>query len=229
MDTNTGQDQGASGSQNLDNSDLGNQDGEANQSGTPSGQDGQQPATGDAEKEKLRADNRALNKALIEARRGQRQQPQNQGDNNPFETPEGQYAISLEVATGQLSRKLENVYDLYPEIPAAEISRIRRNPWAFASFESYKAGDVETALQEIEYALLDRVNELGQRGQGNGQANGNAGQSGKVTPASINPNQPQEQEVDTAPGSAEDEDPWTMPLDKLERKAKKQAAQSQTK
>lgn len=223
----TGQDQGGSGSQNLDNPDLGNQGGEADQGGTPSGQDGQQTATGNADElEQLRANNRALNRALIEARRGQRQQPQTQGDGtSPFETPEGQYAISLEVATGQLSRKLEDIYSLYPEIPVSEVARIRRNPWAFASFDSYKSGDVETALLEIEQALVDRANELG---QGNNQGNDNAGQP-NPTPASVSSNQPQEQVAEAQAGSDEDDNPWTMPLGKLEQKARKQSVQSQTK
>ena len=223
MNNDTGQDQGGAGSPSLDNPDLGNQGGEGNQPAVPSGQDGQQTDTGNAELEQLRANNRALNKALIESRRGQRQQPQGQGgEDSPFDTPEGQYAISLEVATGQLSRKLEDIYSLYPEIPASEVARIRRNPWAFASFESYKSGDVETALLEVEQALVDRVNELGQT---DNQGSDNADEP-KVTPATINPNQPAEQGVEAASGSAEDENPWTMPIDKLEQKAKKQLAQT---
>lgn len=224
MNNDNGQDQGNSGSQSFDNPDLGNQNAETNQTENPSGQDGQQTDPRDADLAKYKAETQRLNKALIEARRGQRQHPQNQGDGqSPFETPEGQYAISLEVATGQLSRKLEDIYDLYPEVSASEMARIRKNPWAFASFESYRAGDVDTAMLEVEYALLQRAQEL----EGQNQNNGQAGH--KTIPANINPNQPKEQAADAVPGTTEDENPWTMPMDKLEQKAKKQLAQSQTK
>jgi len=51
-------------------------------------------------------------------------------------------------------------------------------------------------------------------------------QQQQVRPAAINPNQPTERAGDAAPGSAEDVNPWTMPMNELEKKAKKLHAQN---
>lgn len=222
---------GMSGDPNSGIPDSGNQGDNGLPQDNPQGQGGQPaPDPRDAKIAELTKNNRSLNQAIINARRGQPQQnaqPQN-GDQSPFSTPEGQYAISLELATGQLSRNLEQTYDLYPEIPAGEIARIRKNPWAFASYESFRSGDVQTAMLEIEQALLDRATELGGQGQNQpGQANVVPTQ--KQVPASINPNPAQEPADDAEPGSQDDENLFTMPLGKLEQKAKKEIAQKQNK
>lgn len=215
---------GIPGSPSLDNPDLGTSSGDGQSTGIPPVQNDNQSNAGIDELAQLKANNRALNKALIEARRGSRQQPiGQQGDGtSPFETPEGQYAISLELATGQLSRKLEGVLDLYPELPASEVARIRRNPWAFAGYDSYRAGDVESALLEIEQALLDRAEEIN-------ATKSPSGQPVPPTPAQINANPAGESALEATPGSEEDESPWTMPLSKLEKvKNKELAKQTQT-
>jgi hypothetical protein len=213
----------------MDNPDLGNPGGEGNQpgTGTPSGQAGQQPDSRDAELDRIKAENRQLNKLLVEARRGQRQpnqnnQPNGQPGQSPFETPEGQYAISLELATGALGRGLEPIFDLYPELPADEIKRIRMNPWAFSSYESYRTGDWQTALLEIEQQMLERAEAIA--------AVKGKGQPSNQQPAQINNNPANEQVPEATSGSSEDENPWTMPLDKLELKKNKELAkQAQTK
>lgn len=227
MDNNaTNPNAGNPADQNLDNPDLGNQGGEGQQPGAPGGQGGQQPDPRDAELETLRANNRALNQRLIDARRGG-QQPQNpQPDGSLFETPEGQYAISLELATGNLSRQLETrLFSLYPELPPEEIQRVRANPWAFASLESFKTGDVESALLEIDSALMERVNQIK---PGEGQGGGQPAQD-NPNPATVNTNPALEQDQGGEPGSAEDANPWTMPMDKLEKEKNKKLAQLQTK
>lgn len=215
---------GAAGDPSLGTPDLGGQGDQGSQPSGSQGQGGQgNPDTGNTELEQLKANNRALNKALIEARRGQsRQNPQQpQGDEDPFGTPQGQYAISLQLATGKLTQGLESVFDLYPEIPASEVKQIRKNPWAYASQDSYMAGDFNTAMLEVEQYLLDRATELS-----GGQGNGNVVPSQqKQVPAQMNPNPPTEQAVDADPGSAEDENLWTMPMDKLEKVKNKQLAQ----
>ena len=229
--------QGAPDNQNLENPDLGNQGGEGGQGeGASAGQGGQQTDPRDATIAQQKRDIQALNKAIIEARRGsQRQQPQNnqnangQQPYNAFEDPAGQYAISLQLATGELSRNLENIYSLYPEVPASEISRIRKNPWAFASFESYRAGDWQTAQLEVEQALLERAQELASEDKGQGAGGQNTPNQPKVNPASINTNSAAEAQAEAVPGTVEDENPWTMPMDKLEKVAQKERAKLQTK
>lgn len=191
--------------------------------GTPDGQGGQPTDERETELARLRENNRALNKALIEARRGGRNGQQQNGQQGDPDTssPEYQYATAIRLATADLRGKLEDVYDLYPEVPQQVIAQIRKNPWAYASQQSYFAGDWETAALEIEGYILD-------------QAESSAGQGAdpnpKPTPAQINGNPaPTPANPDADPGSDEDENDWTMPIDKLEKKARKlQAKQSQT-
>ena len=221
---NEGSDQGQQGGV----SDLGSPTGgnaqDFGNTGNPGGQNGQQTDTRDAELAKMREDNRALNRALVEARRAsnqnRNQNAQGQDGANTFDTPEGQYAASLQIATGTLIQKMESIYDLYPEIPASEIARIRKNPWAFASHDSYITGNVDDAALQIEQALADRAAEI-EREQG-GQAGSQQAQ--RQTPAQVNSNPAQEPATDVEPGSAEDEDPWTMPMDKLVKVKNKQLA-----
>ncbi len=192
--------------------------------GTPDGQGGQATDTGNAELERLRENNRALNKALIEARRAggkNGQQVNGQQGDQDTSSPEYQYAMSLRLATADLQRKMENIYSYYPEIDAKVVAQIRKNPWAYASLESYQAGDWETAALEVEGYLADLADELA--GAGN---NANP----KPQPAAINGNPaPTPPNPDADPGTDEDENDWTMPMDKLEKKARKAVAkQSQT-
>lgn len=203
--------------------------------GNPGSQNGQQPNSGDAELARMRAENRRLNKALVESRRGSQQRPPsrspsgqgNQGEPgaNAFGTPEEQYAASIQIATNELRGGLEDVFDLYPEIPQTELSRIRRNPWAFATLRSYQTGDFETAKTEIEQYLYDRVEELG-KGSVPGQ-NGQGGQ--RVPPARVPLNPPAAPAPMADPGSDEDQDPWTMPLNKLEKNVVKEKQKMKSK
>lgn len=206
--------------------------------GNPGSQNGQQTNSGDAELAKLRQEVRVLNKALVDSRRNSNQsnrnypnpngQNPNGGDNGDLmSTPEGQYSVALQIATAQLFQKMEDVYALYPEIPQAELNRIRRNPWAYSSMQSYQRGDVDAAALEIEQYLYDRVNEIGAGNGNNGQPSNPAnGTQVRQQPAQVNNNPASAAEEPPVPGTSEDTNLWTMPLDKLERVKNKQLAQA---
>lgn len=201
--------------------------------GNPGSQNGQQTDPRDAELAKLRGEVRVLNKSLVDSRRNSNQsnrnypnaggQNPNDGDNGGLmDTPEGQYSVALQIASAQLFQKMEDVYSLYPEIPAAELNLIRRNPWAYASMQSYQRGDVEAAALEIEQHVYNRVNELAQANQPSQTGNGTQVQQ----PAQVNNNPAAGAEEPAVPGTSEDDNPWTMPMDKLERVKNKQLAQA---
>lgn len=223
---NEGSDQGQQGGVSDSGSPTGGNTQDFGNTGNAGSQNGQQTDARDAELTKMREQNRALNRALVESRRTSNQNRNNQnaqgqdGNANTFDTPEGQYAASLQIATGTLIQKMESIYDLYPEVPASEISRIRKNPWAFASHDSYITGNVDDAALQIEQALADRAAEI-EREQG-GQAGSQQAQ--RQTPAQVNSNPAQEVMDDAEPGSAEDNDPWTMPMDKLAKLKNKELA-----
>lgn len=193
--------------------------------GTPEGVDGQQPAQGADELTKYKAEVRRLNRALASATKGLSVKPPSptpQGANgeSPFETPQGQYAISLKLATANLASKLESLYSLYPEVPAEEINRIRKNPWAYVQNQDlFFNGDWEGAAEDIEYLLLDRTEAL-KGGQPPIQGKGG---SLPVRPVVVNTNPSAEPPPSNAtPGTAEDANPWTMPMNKLEQEKNKE-------
>lgn len=224
MDENgNGQVAGAAGDPSAGVADQGSQGGDGSQpSGTPGGQGGAQPDPRDETIKTLEQNVKALNKAIIESRRSGQQpgQPGNgQQGQDAFGTPEGQYAISIQLAENQLRGDLEPVYALYPEVPPEEIQRVRMNPWAFASRNSFLTGDVETAKLEIEQTLLDRADAIAKAKAGETPAND------QPAAATINGNPAPEAPESNAPaGSAEDTDPWTMPMDKLEGLKNKEVA-----
>ena len=197
--------------------------------GSPAGQGGTQIDPRDEQINTMRTQIKTLNQAVVDARRGAGGKGGNPNgqDPNAFETPEGQYAIALEVSENRLRGGLEPILGLYPEVPADEIARIRTNPWAFASRDSFLNGDQTSALLEIEQALLARAEAIAaEKSAGNPAPNG--GQT--ATPANVNGNPAPEAapSQDVVPGSEEDEDPWTMPMEKLElRKNQAVAKQSQ--
>jgi len=185
--------------------------------GTPSGQSGNQPDKWDEREAEYKRQIKALNKALIEARRASRQRGSPTDDGfgfSPFDTEAGQYAAALELSDARLRGNLEERISLYPELPPEEVQRIRRNPWAFASRNSFLTGDWETALDEIEQAMLERVEEL-EAAKGYSQPQGQQ----PVASAQVNVNPAPEGTAEQAiPGTPEDENPWTMPLEKLEQR-----------
>lgn len=199
-----------------------NADGSQGQSGT---QGGGTPDPRDTEIARLRNEVRTLNKGMVDAKRGNRQnnfqQQNNQQDQgDPFGSPEGKYAVSLQLATGELRNKLENVFDMYKELEPADAARIRKNPWAFASHDSYISADYETAVTEIEQTIFDQLVQAGkidQNGNPIQQQNQNNGGQGTTVPATVNNNPNAEVQAPAAPGSQEDNDPWTMPMEKLEK------------
>lgn len=189
--------------------------------GTPSGQNGNQPDNQWAEKEaEYKRQIKALNKAVVESRRASRQKVSPMGDDSegsPFDSEAGQYAASLELSDARLRGNLEERIGLYPELPPEEVQRIRLNPWAFASRKSFLTGDWESALDEVEQAMLDRAEAL-EAAKSSNQPQGQQ-PGGASAPAQVNANPaPEGAAAQAVPGTAEDEDPWTMPLDKLEQR-----------
>ena len=217
---------GAAGAGSLDNSASGNQGVDpvspTQNSGSPDGQNGQSPAQGTDELSKYKAEVRRLNQQVAKLGRSTAQKgSQNQDGQQTygFDTPEGQYGASLQIADSNLRAGMEEFLHLYPEVDSGEVNRIRKNPWAYASREAWLSGDWEQAKQDIEYYLLD----LAESGQGAG--NPQNPPTNPQTPASINSNPaPTPPPTDVAPGTEDDENPWTMPLDKLEKKAKREVA-----
>ena len=192
--------------------------------GVPDGNAGQQPIQGADELSQAKAEIRRLNRAMASKSSSINRPsstPQAGADGeSPFETPQGQYAISLQLATAKLSSKLESVFSLYPEVPAEEISRIRRNPWAYVSNpDLYYNGSWEQAAEDLEYYLLDRAEALkGAQAPVNGQ-----GGALPVNPVVVKPNPPSDPGGQpAAPGTSQDVNPWTMPLDQLEKKKNEQ-------
>ena len=223
MDQN-GNDQnvGAAAPDSLGSPNLGNPSADAGLNSTPDGQGGNQSNQWADKERQYKEQIRSLNKAVVESRRGgsRPQAGQGQGDgNDAFGTPEGQYAIAIELAENKLRGGLENVIPLYPEVPASEVARIRANPWAFVSRQTFLTGDWETGMLEVEQALLERADALSAANQPTGSPQGNA------SPVTVNSNPaPEPKAVDADAGSQEDENPWTMPMDKLEKAKNKAVA-----
>ena len=215
---------GAAGAASPGAADAGAQGGDTasqtQEQGTPSGQNGNQPNLGADKEAEYKRQIKALNKAVIDSRRASRQKVSPTGDNSegsPFDSEAGQYAASLELSDARLRGNLEERIGLYPELPPEEVQRIRLNPWAFASRNSFLTGDWETALDEVEQAMLDRAEAL-EAAKSSNQPQGQQ-PSGASAPAQVNANPaPEGAAVQAVPGTVEDEDPWTMPLDKLEQR-----------
>lgn len=201
--------QGASGTDDATGTSIANQNGSQ-----PSGQP-------DAdENRRLKGQISALQRQVIQARRSQGGQPQGQPQGQGQDQPAGgdvasQIAVAYEIADGQLRRQMEGVYDLYPELSKEELSMLRRNPWTFASRETFMSGDVETAKLEIEQWIADTV-EARAKGQP-----APTPPSGKVVNPAPAPTSAPEPAV---PGSDEDQNPWSMPMASLEKKVVKEKA-----
>jgi len=194
-------------------------------SSNPVGTSGQQPS----QEAVLREEVKRLNQALVEAKRSS-----NQSNKPKFDPETGQpiqpsqeeqiaqqYGTQLAAADGQLRRQLEDVFDLYvdgnsaglPALPAAELALIRKNPWAFTSPDTFRTGDVEAAIREIDVFMARRVEQLG-------------AQAPQVNPAEVNPNAG---DTEDSSNQADNQDDWTMPLEELEKKVEKSRQKVQTK
>jgi hypothetical protein len=174
-------------------------------SGDPGNQQGQQPDPRDAQI-------KALNRALVEARRASNQNPQSQQDPNGDNQndPAYHYGVGLKVATGELRGKLENILDLYPELPANIQAQIRKNPWGYANEDSMLALNVGNGLLDVETWIANYVAAL--EGQDNGQG------AQQTTPARVNQNQPADPAGEAQPDPMED---WALPMEDLEKKVGK--------
>lgn len=187
--------------------------------GQPAGSFGTQPNAGNAEVDKYREENRRLNQALIEARRGGNGNPP-QGGENPFGDVQGQYGAAIEIAEAKVRSGVEDRFSFYPEVPQEVFAQIRKNPWSFVSRDNFLTANFQGALDDIETYLLTMVNST------TPQSNG---QKPNDNPANVNANPAPESTEPPSPGTLEDEDPWTMPLSKLEKLSKKEAAKLSSK
>ena len=226
MDQNNenGQIAGESGAANPAIPASGNQGGDTTPQDAPQDQNGTQPDNRNEENERLRKEVKLLNKAVLDARRSGRQTklPGDNSEGNPFDTEAGQYAAGLELADARLRGNLEERIALYPELSGEELQRIRLNPWAFASRQSFLTGDYESALDEVEEKIANRVEELA---AGNPSQPGGQPPASAPAPASVNANPaPEGEALDAEPGTDLDENLWTMPLGKLERLKNKAVA-----
>lgn len=157
--------------------------------------------------------NRALNRKLVEL---QRQINSQKG--SPYQVDEEQsqeYATNLRLATADIRDGLERLIPLYPELPADVVSQLRRNPLAWAGSDFYTELNPSNALLEIEKQMLALAESVGAQ-----QPQGQPSAQGRQPMKQVRPSQaPRGNE----PASEEDpsEDPWTMPMDKLEEKVNK--------
>lgn len=167
--------------------------------------------------------NRALNRLLVEARRQANSnkslfkpgQANDQGGEAQPQTSD--FNTAMRLAESDLRAELDGILDLYPELPANQVKLIRSNPWAYASRNSFLNLNVPNALLDVETWVADFVAGLASEEPGTQEP-----QAPTKAPASkMRPNaapEGGEEEVDVVPGSPEDTDLYTMPLDKLERK-----------
>ena len=192
--------------------DAGGQGANPGSNSQPANQNGSQPTNWEVEARKHQAEVRRLNEALITARRGGQQGNGQNDGGDPFGSVEGKYGAALRIAEADVRGGLEGRLSFYPEIPADLISQIRKNPWAFVRQENYLKADAGAALDDIETFLLEKANEISAQNGGNQGSQG--GQTSK-NPANINSNPAPDLEAEADPGSEEDTNPWTMPMDKL--------------
>lgn len=217
MNDDNGYNAGDAGAESFDTPDSGSQDVDAAQpSDTPDSQNGQQTDPRDAELERIRKENRALNQRLVEARRNgnQPQRQDNTGDKSfDLNDPANQYAFSMKAATGDLRSGLEDVLSLYPELPQSTVNLIRKNPWAFAKQENYMYLNVENALLDIEEYMANEAERIEKE---NGKKADTA--QTPTNPASVNANSAPESEPE---GELSD---WDVPLEELEKRKEKAKA-----
>lgn len=144
-------------------------------------------------------------------------QPEGDGDD-----PTAIVYQAMNLAGAEIRNKLENeIIPLYdgsnpeyqdqPTLPPDELSRIRRNPWAFVSLETQryvlKSGDLSPAMLEIEQAMADRAEALAQS---------NPKPTPKIPAKDINPNPVP---AGTPPQEETTEDLWNMSDEELEKRA----------
>lgn len=136
---------------------------------------------------------------------------------------EQQFNAAFNLAEASLRNELEaSVFPLYdgsdptykdqPSLEPAEMARIRKNPWVFASRESFmhalKTGDLKPALLDIEQAIADRVDSMA---SSRTVAPKPGGKQVNPSPAPV-----------TAPAGPAKQDLWSMPMEQLEALKNKQ-------
>jgi hypothetical protein len=134
-----------------------------------------------------------------------------------------QFNAAFNLAEASLRNELEaSVFPLYdgsdptykdqPALEPAEMARIRKNPWVFASRESFvhalQTGDLKPALLDIEQAIADRVDAMA---SSRTVAPRPGGKQVNPSPAPV-----------TAPAGPAKQDLWSMPMEELETLKNKQ-------
>ena len=207
--------------ENQPDSDEGTGDGSDNE-GTPGQPNGEGGDTAtleqvQAELDEMRKQNIALNRALVEARRQANSSKNSYKPGQANDQGNGQssdFNTAMRLAEGDVRAELDGILELYPELPANMVKLIRSNPWAYSSRESFMSLNVANALLDIEQYVADYVAGIAPATP--------APQPKPAVPASkVKPNAPaidEGDDEDIVPGSPEDTNPWTMPIDKLERR-----------
>ena len=209
--------------------DSGAEDGSEN-NGNPGQPNSDQPVEDwKAKHDALLEQNRGLNRALVDARRqansskslikpAQDNEPANgaQPQNQDFNT-------SMRLAESDIRSELDGVLELYPELPANMVKLIRSNPWAYASRDSFLNLNVPNSLLDIETWIADYV-----AGLESENPSTQVPQAPVKVPASkMKPNaapEGGEEGDDVIPGSQDDSNPYTMPLEKLERRVNRRVS-----
>lgn len=166
----------------------------------------------------------ALNRLLVDARR---QANSNKGLYKPGQVNdqgnEGQpgqpteFGTALKIATSDLRTELDGILELYPELPVSVAKQIRKSPWGYANQDSLLSLNIHNALLDIEQYVADSVAGLSPETPSTQEPQAPI----KVPASKVKPNAAPEGvggDEDVVPGSPEDANPYTMPLDKLERK-----------
>jgi len=167
--------------------------------------------------------NKALNRLLVQERRQANSskglfkpgQANDQGDGEQGQPSD--FGTALKIATSDIRAELDNKLELYPELPASVVKQIRSNPWGYAGQDSLLSLNVPNALLDIEQWVADYVAGISSETAGTQEPSAPI----KVPASKVKPNaapEGVEGDEDVIPGSPEDTNPYTMPLDKLGRK-----------
>ena len=209
--------------------DTGAEDASAD-NGNPEQPNGDQPAEDWRGKyDNILDQNRALNRLLVDARRqaNSNKSSYKPGQANDQGNEAGQpndFGTAMKIAESDLRLELDGILDLYPELPTNMVKLIRSNPWGYANRDSFMNLNVPNALLDIETWVANYVAETSSEEESaqEPQAPIKAPVS-KMKPNAV-PEGLVEEDADVIPGSPDDTNPYTMPLDKLERKVSRRVS-----
>lgn len=172
----------------------------------------------EVENKRLKGQISSIQKKYLDAVRNGRQtstqQNGEQGEsvqqfNAAFNLAEASLRNELEASVFPLYDGTDPAYKDQPALEPAEMARIRKNPWVFASRESFlhalQTGDLKPALLDIEQAIADRVDSMASAKA----VTNNRKMGGKQVNPSPAP-------VAVAPAGPAKQDLWSMPMEELE-------------